>query len=725
MNRILLIAVSIAVLLNIAISTQPLKAQVFDEYGVTTVIRGNPYTELGSADNKDVIPASSFRLPPMNPGETGIKARDDGFYEVQLPFPYEYNGEVYNTVWICVNGYILFLPAGQQLPTTIIPKNGAFTFSDFFFYFSSSYPNNIIAPFMGDHFMRSGSDNTDPGDPWGRYMESEISHGSTDLDGDGDIDVFTVQWKNLNINFDDPDSGDPYYGIHSSVGNFQVKLYASEDEFSKQGNVEFCYGQVGGKNPVVPTTDTRVITIGAVIGLKGNSGQDGDPADFLNGLVNVRDWVPDDMDEYDKTESFSSMETTIDWQPSGGSDQRVVFLALGRSQKEEYWGDGDVNLSQLEGQKHGNMTQSRFVTVSDARDIIRSIVTRMPLPKERRREAYHGDVNHNGRYINYHDMNFYLGWNTAGTVRDVFPKDTFFKVLMNWKNDYYGDSLGYILHDVWTPPIDPDGPGPLPEEPGYWTYNKVIPSGVNSLAQIFFEASEYDAAIIMHYIGGRIPKLPYLPDSILSHGKLTADGKVGNNINIGDITSLGQNTYKVPVYINGYLNGPLSLRVSMNGNIENVSTANDLTIAHENDMLVLIGTGEFNPESPVCYVTLKTDNKSLNISEIRFNDVEKPSFKAALPSTEESTDSEILSITGPNPFVDNAEVWINLVQDGNYTLKIYDALGNAVKTWNDVVTGPYKWDGRDDQGNKLSQGVYIYRLTGDNLSVSKKLVLSR
>lgn len=719
MNRILLIAVSIAVLLNIAITTQPLKAQVFDEYGVTTVVRGMPYTELGSADNKDVIPASSFRLPPMTPGETGVRARDDGFYEVELPFPYEYNGEVYNSIWICVNGYIVFLPPSEQLPTSLIPKHGTFNFANFFFYYNASYPKNIVAPFMGDHFYRDGSDNTAPGE---RYMLSEISHGSTDLDGDGDADVFTVQWKNLNINYDEfdgPNAGVDYYGIKSSVGNFQVKLYKSEDVFSKQGNIDFCYGQVGGKNPTNPTTDTRVITNGAVIGLKGNSGQDGQLADFLNGLYFVRDWVPDDMDDYDKNTALSILTTTTDWQPSGGSDQRVVYLALGRNQKEEYWGDGDVNLSQLEGQKHGNMNQSRFVTVTDARNIMRSIVTRMPLPKERRREAYHGDVNHNGRYIFYNDVSW-NGWNTAGTAR-VYPKDTIFKKLLNWKNDYYGDSVGYILHDVWTP----DDPLTVGIDESRWDYDVVIPSGVNSLAQIFFEASEWDAALILHYIAGRVPHLPYLPDSVMSHGKLTENGKIADGINIGEVTSMGENTYQVPVYLNGYLSGPMSLRVSMNGTIENVSTTNDISIAYESDMLAIIGTDEFNPESPVCYVTLKTEDKSLNLSEIRFNDVEKPSFKAGLPSTEESTESEILSITGPNPFVDNAEVWVNLIQDGNYTLKVYDALGNAVKTWNNVVTGPYKWDGKDDQGNKLGAGMYIYRLTGDNISVSKKLVLSR
>ncbi|MFH1051317.1 MAG: T9SS type A sorting domain-containing protein [bacterium] len=712
MNRILLIAVSVAVFFNLAIITQPLKAQVYDEYGVTTVVRGIPYAELGSSDNKDVLPASTFRLPPMTPGETGVRARDDGFYEVDLPFPYEYNGEVYTSVWICVNGYIVFLPPTEQLPTSLVPKHGAFDFYNFFFYYNASYPKNIVAPFMGDHFYRDGNDNTAPGD---KYMLSEISTGATDLDGDNEADVFTVQWKNLNINYDDPDSPLDYLGIKSSVGNFQVKLYKSEDVFSKQGNIEFCYGQIGGNTQ---TSDTRVITKGAAIGLKGNSGKDGEFADFINGLYNVRDWEPEDLQNYDKNVSRNVTTTTVLWQPSGGSDYRVVHIALGRNQAENYWGDGDVNLSKLEGQKHANMSQSRYVTVTDARNILRSIVTRMPLPKERRREAYHADVNHNGRYILYNDLNW-NGWNTAGTVQ-VYPKDTIFKKLMDWKNDYYGDSVQYILHDVWTPAVV----GP-PAVPGFWTYDKVITSGVNSLSQIFFEATEYDAALILHYIGGRIPKLPYLPDTVLTHGKITENGKLADNFSIGSITALGNNTYKIPVYLNGYLNGPLAAKASFNGTIENITVLNEIASSYEGDMMVLAGTDDFNPESPICFVTLKTDENTLRVNEIRFNDKEKSSMSVNLVSVEETGENEILLQNVPNPFVDNTVISLNLVDNSNYTLRVYDALGNVVKTWNNVSSGDIKWDGLDDLGNKLAQGVYIYRLTGDNLSVSKKLVLSK
>jgi hypothetical protein len=211
----------------------------------------------------------------------------------------------------------------------------------------------------------------------------------------------------------------------------------------------------------------------------------------------------------------------------------------------------------------------------------------------------------------------------------------------------------------------------------------------------------------------------------MSHGKITETGKTADQIRLGEVVSLGDNLYKLPVYLNGYLNGPLAVRASVNGNIENVSTTSEITAAYDNDMLVLAGTDEFTSESPVCFVTVKTNDNVLKVSDIRFNDIEKASLSTSLVSVEENNDVEALSQNVPNPFNENTVISINLVQDGNYTLRIYDAMGNVVRTWNNVNTGAIAWDGRDDSGNKLSQGVYVYRLTGDNLSVSKKLVLSK
>jgi hypothetical protein len=732
MNRFLLIAVSVAVFLGIAISNQPLTAQVFDEYGVTTVISQAPYRELGSSDSKSSISASRFALPPNFIQGTAV-GRDDGFYKVSLPFTFEFNGEEYNSLWICVNGFVMFTPEGEMPPATIPSKNptgvGAtgFMYSDWFFYFNSSYPKNIIAPYMGDHFYRRDGDEN-PLVSGNHYVNSEISTGQNDLDGDGEIDVFIVQWKNLNINFDDPLLSVPFDGITSSVGNFQVKLYKSKDIYTNQGDMEFCYGQVNVVNPL--TTDTRVITRGAVIGIKGASGQDGQHADFLNGLVNIPgtinefgdvEYNQDDLDSYNKNLTKTSVQTTTTWQPSGGSDYRIRFFALGRNQKEEFWGDGDANLSQMEGQLHGypGMNQSRFVTVADARAIIRSIVTRQPLPRERRREAYHADVNHNGRYFYYNDHS-YLGWNTAGTFRNVYPKDTTFIVKLTWKNNKYSDSIAYIKHRVFVPAL-------LPLDPindGIWK-DMVIPSQISSLSQIYFEATELDAALILHYIGGRLPMLPFLLDSFSLYGKVIPAELLADGIEIGKVISLGENTYKVPVYLNGSLNGPLAIKARFNGKITNATSFNNALVNYSDDLLVIAGAEEFSNEAPVCMLTVVVDDKNLNLSELRFNDNELSPITVNLTSVEQVNNDALLLQNIPNPFTDNTIISVNLPDNGNYSLSIFDAMGKVIKSYYNLESGDLKWNGLDDNGNPVSNGIYIYRLNGDNLSVTKSMILSR
>ncbi len=696
MNRLLTLAAFVAILLGLATSAAPTQAQVFDEYGVTKVLNRVPFEELTS---KTVLPASRFALPP-NFIQGTVTGRDDGFVQVSLPWPFEYNGEVYTKVWICVNGYIMF----SDPPSTLLPKNENMNITDWFFYHNSSYPDNVIAPYMGDHFYRTGDDNPIPWPNANQYVPSEISYYADDS-------VFTVQWKNLNINFDDPNDPQPTAGITSSIATFQVKLYRSHDVFSKQGDIEFCYGQTGPIGVTQYTNQVLVNTRNAVVGIKGNSGRDGEFSDFLNGLVFAKAWDPDDVNQWNKEEAKHSTLLTTTWQPSGGTDYRIRFFALGRNQKEEYWGDGDADLSQLEGQRQGNMSQPRFVTVRDARNIIRSVVTRKPLPKERRREAYHGDVNHNGRWFYYHD-NAWLGWTDDGTSQTVYPKDTIFKVKIPWKNMYYGDSIQYILHDVWDPVNSK------------WEYNKVVPSQIASLSEIFYEANEYDAALILHYLGGRIPSLPYLVDSIGQYGKF-ADNEIASDIRFGEAIKENEGVYKVPVYLNGYFNGPIAIKLETeDAAILGVSNYGDLMVSYGDDIAAIVGDGEFTPDKPVCVLRIAANGASVKFKNIRYNDVDKGDAIASLPAAEKAA-SELSMVAKPNPMTESVVISINVPDLENARLIITDVNGSVVKRFDNVKNGELTWDGKDELGREVSSGIYLCKLLGSDVNITKKLSVAR
>ena len=60
-------------------------------------------------------------------------------------------------------------------------------------------------------------------------------------------------------------------------------------------------------------------------------------------------------------------------------------------------------------------------------------------------------------------------------------------------------------------------------------------------------------------------------------------------------------------------------------------------------------------------------------------------------------------------------------------LNIYNLLGQKIRSLvNDVKTpGTYQilWDGRDEQGNNVATGMYLYQLRSENAFITKKMML--
>lgn len=89
----------------------------------------------------------------------------------------------------------------------------------------------------------------------------------------------------------------------------------------------------------------------------------------------------------------------------------------------------------------------------------------------------------------------------------------------------------------------------------------------------------------------------------------------------------------------------------------------------------------------------------------------------------------------PNPFRENAviRVQVPLMRSENKrplaTLKIYDICGRCVKnfdlSYSKVCMSAINWDGKDNIGRKLSQGVYFVKLTSENKSLIEKVILLR
>jgi len=83
----------------------------------------------------------------------------------------------------------------------------------------------------------------------------------------------------------------------------------------------------------------------------------------------------------------------------------------------------------------------------------------------------------------------------------------------------------------------------------------------------------------------------------------------------------------------------------------------------------------------------------------------------------------------PNPFNPMTTIVFTLPENMNVRLSIFDVGGTSIKTLLDgPVAGGFRevsWDGTDAHGNRVSSGIYFYRLTAGKKMISRKMVLLR
>ncbi len=81
----------------------------------------------------------------------------------------------------------------------------------------------------------------------------------------------------------------------------------------------------------------------------------------------------------------------------------------------------------------------------------------------------------------------------------------------------------------------------------------------------------------------------------------------------------------------------------------------------------------------------------------------------------------------PNPFNPLTKIAFALDRSGPVQLAVYDLQGRLVRTLlsEPLVAGQHDlvWDGRDDAGQQAASGTYVYRLTADGATLSRKMTL--
>lgn len=80
----------------------------------------------------------------------------------------------------------------------------------------------------------------------------------------------------------------------------------------------------------------------------------------------------------------------------------------------------------------------------------------------------------------------------------------------------------------------------------------------------------------------------------------------------------------------------------------------------------------------------------------------------------------------PNPFYSSTSICFSIPAKSNVKVLIYDCTGRKIRNLMGglMEAGRYSviWDGKDDNGKRVTPGVYLYRLEGKDCRITKKLI---
>ncbi|MGB5896235.1 MAG: aryl-sulfate sulfotransferase [Ignavibacteriaceae bacterium] len=142
---------------------------------------------------------------------------------------------------------------------------------------------------------------------------------------------------------------------------------------------------------------------------------------------------------------------------------------------------------------------------------------------------------------------------------------------------------------------------------------------------------------------------------------------------------------------------------------------------------------QFEMQHPSDYETRVIFNCGADSNDLYFDNI---SLKEIVTSIVEETDiiftEHSLNNNYPNPFNPTTNISFSITDNGFTILKIYDVLGNEIATLINSELSPGKYNvefsaigGSSSGGNatSLPSGIYFYRLSVNNFTITKKMVL--
>jgi hypothetical protein len=104
-----------------------------------------------------------------------------------------------------------------------------------------------------------------------------------------------------------------------------------------------------------------------------------------------------------------------------------------------------------------------------------------------------------------------------------------------------------------------------------------------------------------------------------------------------------------------------------------------------------------------------------------------PNAMANVPGPRVTTYVWGLRQNGPNPLSTGTKIDFEVASTSKVSIKVYNAMGQMVQVLKDAQMDPGKysvaWDGRNQAGERVSSGVYFYKMDADKYSAVKKMLV--
>ncbi len=293
-----------------------------------------------------------------------------------------------------------------------------------------------------------------------------------------------------------------------------------------------------------------------------------------------------------------------------------------------------------------------------------------------------------------------IGWNLVSYwPEDPLPIETAFNSIWSSLEVALGYDAGALV-------FVPDSNGfntldTLRECFGYW-------AKVNDAGVLAYPGFGDGIEVRSHSPGLALSDLPYRPTRrwVSVYGEnLTVDGRaIENNTPIEVVSESGA------VIGQGVYQGGILKFTSAYGSDASVDGTRDYAKEGESFRLSINGTPLY-PE-----LTWSEHGALIEMSALSTSP-----YGAVVPG------SFALHQNYPNPFNPTTTISFNLPQAGQVELAVYNLLGQQIRTLvsGDLAAGSHtvEWNGRSDNGEAVSTGIYFYRLTAGDLSETRKMML--